>query len=140
MKTRNEEYAGGFPPGMEAFEKLTDPRNGKAKRHYFGEILFIALAAMICGMEGFDDFERFAKLKETWLRRFLKLPHGPPSDDTFRRIFTALDPKAFVECFTAHVRSIRPDLADELIAIDGKTLRHSFDHGDPESSLHLISA
>ena len=139
-KTRNEEYAGWFPPGMEAFEKLTDPRNGKAKRHYFGEILFIALAAMICGMEGFDDFERFAKLKETWLRRFLKLPHGTPSDDTFRRIFTALDPKAFVECFTAHVRSIRPDLADELIAIDGKTLRHSFDHGDPESSLHLISA
>ncbi|MGL5016863.1 MAG: transposase family protein, partial [Luteolibacter sp.] len=59
-KTRNEEYAGGFPPGMEAFEKLTDPRNGKAKRHYFGEIIFIALAAMICGMEGFDDFERFA--------------------------------------------------------------------------------
>lgn len=139
-KTRNEEYAGGFPTGMEAFEKLTDPRNGKAKRHYFGEILFIALAAMICGMEGFDDFERFAQLKETWLRRFLKLPHGTPSDDTFRRIFTALDPKAFVECFTAHVRSIRPDLADELIAIDGKTLRHSFDSGDPESSLHLISA
>ena len=127
--TRNEEYAGGFPPGMEAFEKLTDPRNGKAKRHYFGEILFIALAAMICGMEGFGDFERI-----------FKLPHGTPSDDTFRRIFTALTPKAFVECFTAHVRFIRPDLADELIAIDGKTLRHSFDHGDPESSLHLISA
>jgi hypothetical protein len=67
-------------------------------------------------------------------------PPRPPSDDTFRRIFTVLDPKAFVECFTAHVRSIRPDLVDELIAIDGKTLRHSFDHGDPESSLHLISA
>ena len=139
-KTRNEEYAGGFPPGMEAFENLPDPRSGKAKRHYFGEVLFIALAAMVCGMEGFDDFERFGKLKETWLRGFLRLPHGPPSDDTFRRIFTALDSKAFVECFTAHVRSIRPDLADELIAIDGKTLRHSFDHGDPESSLHLISA
>jgi predicted transposase YbfD/YdcC len=139
-KTRSEEYAGGFPPGMEAFENLSDPRRGKAKRHYFGEVLFIALAAMVCGMEGFEDFERFAKLKETWLRRVLKLPHGPPSDDTFRRIFTALDPKAFVECFIVHVRSIRPDLAGGLIAIDGKTLRHSFDHGDPDSSLHLISA
>ena len=138
--TRNEEYAGGFPPGMEAFQSLTDPRNGKAKRHYFGEVLCIALAAMVCGMEGFEDFERFAKLKETWLRGFLKLPHGAPSDDTFRRIFTALDPKAFVECFITHVRSIRPDLAGGLIAIDGKTLRHSFDHGDPDSSLHLISA
>lgn len=139
-KTRSEEYAGGFPPGMEAFENLTDPRSGKAKRHYFGEILFITLAAMVCGMEGFDDFERFAKLKETWLRGFLKLPHGPPSDDTFRRVFAALDPKGFLECFIAHVGAIRPDLAGELIAIDGKTLRHSFDHGDPESSLHLISA
>jgi predicted transposase YbfD/YdcC len=139
-QTRSEQYAGGFPPGMEAFQTLTDPRNGKAKRHYFGEVLFIALAAMVCGMEGFEDFERFAKLKETWLRRVLKLPHGPPSDDTFRRIFTALDPKAFAECFIAHVRAIRPDLAGGLVAIDGKTLRHSFDHGDPESSVHLISA
>lgn len=139
-KTRSEEYAGGFPPGMEAFLSLTDPRGGKAKRHYFGEILFIALAAMICGMEGFDDFERFAKLKEKWLRRFLKLPHGAPSDDTFRRVFTALDPKRFVESFIAHVRSIRPDLAGSLVAIDGKTVRHSFEDGDPSNSIHLISA
>jgi predicted transposase YbfD/YdcC len=139
-KTRSEEYAGGFPPGMEAFQNLNDPRIGKAKRHYFGEVLFIALAAMVCGMEGFDDFERFAKLKEKWLRRFLKLPHGTPSDDTFRRIFTALDPKSFVESFTAHVRSICPELAGNLIAIDGKTARHSFDDGDPSNSIHLISA
>jgi hypothetical protein len=139
-QTRSEQYAGGFPPGMAAFQTLPDPRHGKAKRHYFGEVLFIALAAMVCGMEGFEDFQRFAKLKESWLRGFLKLPHGPPSDDTFRRIFTALDPKAFVECFIAHVRAIPPDLAGGLIAIDGKTLRHSFDHGDPESSRHLISA
>lgn len=125
---------------MEVFQSLPDPRNGKAKRHYFDEVMFTALAAMVCGMEGFEDFERFAKLKETWLRGFLKLPHGSPSDDTFRRIFTALDPKTFVECFIAHVRSIQPDLASGLIAIDGKTLRHSFDHGDPDSSLHLISA
>ena len=54
------------------------------------------------------------------LRRFLKLPHEQPSDDTFRRIFTALDPKGFVECFIAHVAAIRPDLAGSLIAIDGK--------------------
>jgi len=138
--TRSEQYAGGFPPGMEAFQTLPDPRNGKAKRHYFGEVLFIALAAMVCGMEGFEDFERFAKLKKIWLRGFLKLPHGTPSDDTFRRIFTALDPQAFIDCFIAHVRTIRPDLAGGLIAIDGKTLRHSFDHGDPENSIHLVSA
>jgi predicted transposase YbfD/YdcC len=139
-KTRNERYAGGFPSGMEAFETLADPRNGRSKRHYFGEVLFIALAAMTCGLEGFDDFERFAKLKEDWLRKHLKLPNGTPSDDTFRRIFTALDPKGFVECFIAHVTTLRPELAGELIAIDGKTVRHSFKDGDPDNSIHLISA
>jgi hypothetical protein len=90
-QTRNEQYAGGFPPGMEAFEKLTDPRNGRAKRHYFGEVLFIALAAMVSGMDDFADFERFAQQREEWLRKWLKLPHGTPSDDAFRRIFTALN-------------------------------------------------
>lgn len=68
---------------------------------------------MICAIESFNDFERFARLKKTWLRRFLKLPH---------------------------VRFIRPDLRGEPVAIDSITLRHSFFHGDPESSLHLISA
>ena len=95
---------------------------------------------MICGLEGFDDFERFAKLKESWLRKHLKLPNGTPSDDTFRRIFTALDPRAFVESFITHVTGLRPDLAGELIAIDGKTIRHSFKDGDPDNSIHLISA
>jgi predicted transposase YbfD/YdcC len=95
---------------------------------------------MTCGLEGFDDFERFAKLKEDWLRKHLKLPNGTPSDDTFRRIFTALDPKGFVECFIAHVTTLRPELAGELIAIDGKTVRHSFKDGDPDNSIHLISA
>lgn len=67
------------------------------------------------------------------------MPHGT-SDDTFRRIFTALDPRKFVECFVAHVRAMIPSLAGDLIAIDGKTLRHSFDDGDPENSIDLISA
>jgi len=98
-KTRNEEYAGGFPPGMEAFEKLSDPRVGRAKRHYFGEVLFIALAAMVSGMDDFEDFERFAEEREDWLRQWLKLPNGTPSDDTFRHLFSALDPEAFGECF-----------------------------------------
>jgi DDE_Tnp_1-associated len=106
-KTRNEVYAGGFPPGMGEFEKLTDPRNSKPTRHHFGEILFIALAAMIGGMEGFDDIERFTKLKETWLRRILKLPHGPPSDDTFRRIFTALGSQGFRRILH-HPRPLHP--------------------------------
>ena len=139
-KTRSEEYAGGFPPGMEAFESLTDPRDGRAKRHYFGEVLFIALAAMVSGMDDFEDFERFAQEREEWLRQWLKLPNGTPSDDTFRRIFTALDPKAFGDCFVDYTALLSRRLGQELVAIDGKTLRGSFQAPDKSDALHLISA
>jgi len=139
-QTRRDEYSGGFPDGFECFEDLQDPRKGRHPRHYFGEIIFIALAAMICGSEGFDDFERFAKAREPWLRRRLKLPSGLPSDDTFRRVFTAIAPDKFCECFAAFVLSISGKLRRQLIAIDGKTLRHSFENADPGTSLHLISA
>src|SRR6186713_237138 len=105
-KTRSEEYAGGFPPGMEAFENLSDPRDGRAKRHYFGEVLFIALAAMVSGMDDFEDFERFAEERGDWLRKWLKLPNGTPSDDTFRRIFAALDPERFSQCFIEFTASL----------------------------------
>jgi predicted transposase YbfD/YdcC len=139
-KKRRDEYAGGFPEGFESFKSLGDPRQGRHPRHYFGEIIFIALAAMICGSEGFDDFERFAKARESWLRKRIKLPGGLPSDDTFRRIFTAIDPDKFCECFACFVLAISGTLRSQLIAIDGKTLRHSFDNADPSTSLHLISA
>lgn len=139
-KTRNEEYAGGFPPGMEAFESLSDPRDGRAKRHYFGEVIFIALAAMISGMDDFEDFERFAEEREGWLSKWLKLPNGTPSDDTFRRIFTALAPEAFCDCFIRFTASLSKRLGMELVAIDGKTLRGSFTAGDKSAALHLISA
>lgn len=139
-ETRSEHYAGGFPESLAAFSDLSDPRTGRNKRHYFGEILFIALAAIICQCEGFDDMERFAKNKETWLRKFLKLPHGVPSNDTFRRIFSALDPKAFHDCFLAFVASTHGELHSQLIAIDGKALRHSFDRATGSKHLHLLSA
>jgi predicted transposase YbfD/YdcC len=138
--TRRDHYAGGFPDGFEDFKSLEDPRTGNNPRHYFGEIIFIALAAMIGNSEGFDDFERFAKRREKWLRKHLVLPDGLPSDDTFRRIFTRLDPDEFCACFASYVLSISGSLEQQLIAIDGKTLRHSFEGGDPATSFHLISA
>lgn len=119
-KTRRDEYSGGFPDGFEPFEELDDPRWGRHPRHYFGEIIFIALAAMICGSEGFEDFERFAKARESWLRKRLKLPGGLPSDDTFRRVFTAIDPDKFCECFASFVLALGGKLRRQLIAIDGK--------------------
>ena len=93
-KTRSDLFSGGFPESIEAFNTVADPRKGRHKRHYFGEIIFIALAAIICQCEGFDDMERFAKLKEDWLRKFLKLPNGTPSNDTFGECFRASTPSS----------------------------------------------
>jgi predicted transposase YbfD/YdcC len=139
-KARSVEYSGGFHPSIQAFETLDDPRTGRNKRHYFGEILFIALAAVICQCEGFDDMERFGKLKESWLRKFLKLPHGTPSNDTFRRVFSVIDPKKFNACFIKFTQEINSELGSQLIAIDGKAVRHSFDRATEASHLHLLSA
>lgn len=139
-KTRSEEFSGGFPESIEAFGELPDPREGRHKRHYFGEIIFMALAAIICQCEGFDDMARFAKLKEDWLLKFLKLPNGTPSNDTFRRVFTAIDPKRFNRCFMAFIQATHGQLAAQLIAIDGKAVRHSFDTGTDAGHLHLLSA
>ncbi len=96
QKTRRDEFSGGFPEGLrDSFQDLKDPRNGRHPQHYFGEVIYIALAAMICNCEGFADFERFANLKKNWLKKHLKLPNGVPSNDTFARIFTRIDADVF---------------------------------------------
>jgi len=85
--------------------------------------------------------ERFAKGRESWLRKYLKLPHGMPSNDTFRRIFSAIDPKEFNACFISFVQGLQSNnLSSELIAIDGKAVRHSFDSATETKHLHLLSA
>lgn len=139
-ETRAERFAGGFPDSISAFDSLTDPRTGRHKQHYFGEIIFIALAAIICQCEGFDDMERFAKSKQSWLKKFLKLPNGVPSNDTFRRIFSTIKPEAFHTCFIAFVEGLSGELSSQLIAIDGKAIRHSFDRASEQKHLHLLSA
>jgi DDE_Tnp_1-associated/Transposase DDE domain len=99
-------------------------------------VLFIVLAAMVSVM---DDFERFAEEREDWRRQWLKLSNGTSSDDTFRRIFSALDPEAFGECFIGSTAAPGGRLGQELVAMDGKTLRGSFTAPDKSDALHLIS-
>jgi predicted transposase YbfD/YdcC len=132
-------YREGFPDCLDAFRKLPDPRHSPATRHYFGEILFIALAATISGMDGFEDMEVFSREREKWLRERLELPNGLPSADTYARVFAAIDPEAFMGCFAEMVASRCPALSGELIAIDGKTLRRSGTKGG-RKALHVISA
>jgi predicted transposase YbfD/YdcC len=122
------------------FSVLPDPRVDRTKKHRLVDILFIAICTIICGGEGFTDMELFGQAKQQWLRRLLELPHGIPSHDTFGRVFSRLDPEAFGQCFLGWSAALHEATQGEVIALDGKTLRHSFDTAAGQAALHLVSA
>ncbi len=100
----------------------------------------IAVCAVIACAESWDDIALYGRSKLAWLRTFLDLPNGIPSHDTFRRVFMLIDPDAFEAGFTAWVGSLADRFEREVVAIDGKTIRRSFDHGRDQSPLHVVSA
>lgn len=118
--------------------ELPDPRVERTKLHKFEDILLIAICALLCGAESFEDMELFGDTKEGWLRTFLELPHGIPSHDTFNRLFAALDPQRFLEAFIRWTQGLRTALADEVVAIDGKALRRAIAAG--QSPKVIVSA
>jgi predicted transposase YbfD/YdcC len=120
------------------FWGLTDPRVPGRRRHLLGDILFIGICAIISGSDDWVQIETFAKKRLDWLKRFLRLPHGVPSHDTFERVFSALDPKEFARGLTEWSAQLSRDLGIDHIAIDGKTLRGSA--GPETTPLHLVSA
>lgn len=124
----------------EYFAELTDPRVERTKRHLLLDILVSALCAVICGAEGWADVEAYGKAKEAWLRRFLVLPHGIPSHDTFARVLARLDPEELQACFLRWIRAISELTAGEVVAIDGKTLRRSFDQASGKGAITMVSA
>lgn len=125
----------------EHFVHLPDPRKNKGKRHSLTVILTIAIMAVICGNDDFEGMEVFAESKRLWLSEFLDLKHGVPTADTFRRVFALLDPDAFERCFIGWMRALAGALGGKLIAIDGKTLRRSFEHAwDAHAAVHMVSA
>jgi len=122
-----------------AFEEVEDPRTGNRLEHDLQEVLFIALCASLCGAESCVDMADFAEAKEEVLRGFLKLEGGPPSHDTFSRIFRLLDPEQFHDAFQRFMAAFAATRA-EVVAIDGKSLRRSFDRAAGTSPLLLVSA
>lgn len=125
-------------PLIECFEGLPDPRMDRTRRHNFVDILVMGLCSALTGGESFTDMESFGVAREDWLKTFLELPSGVPSHDTFNRVFSAIDPHAFLECFSRWVQGICPNLSDEVVAIDGKALRHAFNEG--QSVPYIVSA
>ncbi len=131
-----------FLPFLAHFACLPDPRIERTKRHQLLDILVISICALICGAEGWEDIEDFGLAKHDWLRERLglSLENGIPSDDTFRRVFARLDPVSFGTCFRAWVQTLRTLTKGEVIALDGKTLRHSFDSALGQEAIHMVSA
>jgi predicted transposase YbfD/YdcC len=122
------------------FAGLTDPRVERTRVHRLGELVTIALCAVLCGADDWVAVETFGRAKEAWLRTFLTLPGGIPSHDTFGRVFARLDPAEFQQCFVAWVQAVLGAAAGQVVAVDGKTLRRSADRLRGRDALHLVSA
>ena len=118
---------------------VPDPRTGNAQRHALLDMLVIALAASVCGAESCVDFAEFGEDRQELLREFLSLENGLPRHDTFSRLFRLLDPAAFGRALAAFLDDLGAD-GPGVMAIDGKTLRRSFDRAAGRSPLHVVTA
>jgi predicted transposase YbfD/YdcC len=121
------------------FRVLEDPRAANVW-HRLGDIMAIAIMAVLCGSEGWAAVETWGCGNVEWLKTFLELPHGIPTHDTFDRVFARLDPLAFEKCFTDWTAALVKNAKGLFIAVDGKTLRRSFKHAWSKTPVHLVSA
>ena len=110
--------------------EVPDPRVDRTKEHELTDILVIALCTILCGGESFYDMEEFGAVRADWLRSFLKLQNGPPSHDTFNRVFQALDAQRWAEALARWTQSVRRALGGEVVALDGKSLRRALNAGE----------
>jgi predicted transposase YbfD/YdcC len=121
-------------------DQLTDPRLDRTKRHELLDILVLAVCGTLGGAHGWADIARFATAKRAFFGQFLDLPHGVPSHDTFGRVFALLDPAALLACIQKWLAQFRAAVDRALVAIDGKTLRGSFDTAAGQQARPLASA
>ena len=125
---------------LDQLKQVKDPRIDRTKRHLLSDILAIAICAVICGADEWTEMEAFGKAKQPWFKTFLALPNGIPSHDTLARVFARLDPLALQQSFVAWIQGLSQQLAGSVVAIDGKTVRHSFDRAAGKAAIHMVSA
>lgn len=124
----------------EHFSEMEDPRLERSIQHKLIDIITIAICAVICGADTWVDIETYGLAKEEWFKQFLELANGIPSHDTFARVFARLDSEQFQQSFLSWIKSISNVTQGEVIAIDGKTLRHSYDNAQAKSAISMVSA
>lgn len=122
------------------FQNLKDPRIDRSKDHLLIDIIAISILAVISGADGWTAIETYGKAKEQWLKTFLELPNGIPSHDTISRVFQRLNPEEFATSFSSWIDLIVQKLGVEIISIDGKTLKQSYDRNNFQKALHIVSA
>ena len=125
---------------LSQFQSLQDPRKRKGVEHNFLSIVLIAILATIGGATGWEDIELYAESHHAWLATFLDLKHGVPHADTYRRVLSRIAPDALQACFLGWVKQVVEATGAQVIPIDGKTLKGSYDRGTRQSALHMVSA
>ena len=125
---------------LEYLESVPDPRQRRGQRHRLTDVLAIALLAVMCGADDAEAIEDWGDLNEEWLRTFLELKHGIPSQDTYLRLLGLLHPSAFKVFFERWVDALMGKEPAGHVAIDGKTLRGSFDGASGKTAIHMVHA
>jgi len=125
---------------LSKFEGLKDPRGLQGQEHAFLSIVMIAILATIGGARGWEDIELYAESHQVWLESFLDLSSGIPHADTYRRVFAGVNPETLQDCFLGWVKQIVEATGAQVIPIDGKSVRGSYDRSKKQSALHLVSA
>jgi predicted transposase YbfD/YdcC len=133
--------ASAAAPVLRLAGHVTDPRRHN-RLHPLPQMIVMALVAILCGSDGWDDVAEFCEAREEWFTRFLSLPHGIPSHDTFGRVFARLDPLQLEGMLRQWMAALNVSSGGRLIAVDGKSLRRSFQHAwDASATMaHLVSA
>jgi predicted transposase YbfD/YdcC len=121
-------------------QDIPDPRVSRTQKHLLTDILVIAVLAVIAGAKGWEDMENYGLSKQSWLSEFLELPNGIPSDDTFRRVFERINPEVLSKVLSQWLPHLIGSLSGEIVPIDGKSLRGSYDRNQGIKALHLVTA
>lgn len=132
------DYTGGFPEGFEVFQILQDTRKDGHTLHHFGEIIFMAYVCIICGIKSYELMEEFCGIRRKWFEKWITLPNGIPSYNTFSRVIEGIDPVLFSQCIVTHLRFAGIEVEDQQVAIDGKALRGS--KTAQQRHIHAVSA
>jgi predicted transposase YbfD/YdcC len=124
---------------MSHFAIIEDPRINRQKKYTLSEILFVILTGALCGITNYVDMEDFGKAHKEWYQKYFEYKNGIPSHDTLGRVMRLISPESFQDCFAKWTKSLHKKI-DDIVAIDGKNLRHSFDNAAMKASIYMVSA